>query len=395
MRSIALAATALALASCALDPPALDATTQASTVADHVQTTCTTAVVLELSRQIAGEVGCMAPGQLVAFAEGNGIEFAGAAVLPYVSEAARADLADAVAAGGGRALQLTSVYRTLPQQYLLYRWFQLGRCGIPDAATPGTSNHESGRAVDVSNWAEWVGDLGAHGWAHDVPGDDVHFDHTASPDLRGTDVLAFQRLWNRNNPSMPIDEDGLYGPMTAMALLASPAEGFAQGPECAPLGFDAALDRIAAPRTLAAGERAHVTITVRNTGSRTWPAGTTLVTAEPLGRASLLADDTWLDDAHLQALPVEVAPGGVASFAVDVRGPSLDGDRELSEAFTLEAGADHFGAIALVVTITGDDGGGCSAGGGGAGAGALGLIALGLATGRRRGSRAAASRDRR
>ena len=30
--------------------------------------------------------------------------------------------------------------------------------------------------------------------------------------LRGADVLAFQRLWNRNHPGDAIDEDGLYGP---------------------------------------------------------------------------------------------------------------------------------------------------------------------------------------
>ena len=262
------------VAACAVDDPALTATTQASTVAEHVQTTCTTAVVLELSRQIAGEVGCMVPGQLVTFAEGNGVVFAGAAVLPYVSEAARADLLDAVAAGGGRDLQLTSVYRTVAQQYLLYRWFRLGRCDIPAAAMPGDSNHESGRAIDVSNWSPWIADLAATGWGHTVPGDDVHFDHTASPDLRGTDVLAFQRLWNRNVAAMPIDEDGEYGPMTEAALAAAPAEGFAIGPSCAAPGFAAAVDRIEAPRQLATGARARVTITVRNTGTLTWPAGT-------------------------------------------------------------------------------------------------------------------------
>ena len=52
------------------------------------------------------------------------------------------------------------------------------------AAAPGGSNHESGRAIDVGNWSAWVTILGDHGWAHDVPGDDVHFDHLASPDLR-------------------------------------------------------------------------------------------------------------------------------------------------------------------------------------------------------------------
>lgn len=392
MRVGGLFSIGIALAGCA-EPPALDATAQASTVGDHVETSCTTAVVMELSRQIAAEVDCMAPGQLVPFAEGNGIEFVGAAILPYVSEAARADLLAAVAAGGGRALELTSVYRTVVQQYLLYQWQLRDRCGITVAAEPGDSNHESGRAIDVSNWSPWIADLGAAGWAHDVPGDDVHFDHTASPDLRGTDVLAFQRLWNRNHPSMTIDEDGAYGPMTAMAIASAPAEGFAIGPSCAPPGYGVTVERVAAPSTLAAGARASVAITVRNSGSLAWPVGTTLVTGEPLGRASDLADGTWISPSAVQALPVAVGVGDVATFQLEVRAPSVDDDRELSEAFTLEAGAEHFGSIALVVTVTGD-GGGCDAGGGGAGGGAL-LLVVALFTGRGRRARAAASPDRR
>ena len=49
------------------------------------------------------------------------------------------------------------------QQYLLYRWFQLGRCGITAAAVPGNSNHESGRAIDVGNHEAWaaIGRAGA------------------------------------------------------------------------------------------------------------------------------------------------------------------------------------------------------------------------------------------
>jgi len=386
------------LVSCVVDEPSLGASTQASTVDDHVETSCSTAVVLELSRQIAGEVGCMAPGQLVSFAEGNGIEFAGAAVLPYLSEVARADLLDAVAAGGGRPLQLTSVYRTVAQQYLLYRWYQLGRCGIAVAATPGTSNHESGRAIDVSNHAAWIADLGATGWAHDVPGDDVHFDHARSPDLRGTDVLAFQRLWNRNHASTPIDEDGAYGPMTAMALARAPAEGFAIGPSCAIAGLAAEVERVDAPRTLATGARAHVAITLRNTGTLPWPAGTALVTGEPLGRASALADASWPSPARAALLDAAVAVGATGVFELDVLAPVLTADTELSETFTLAAGAEHFGAVALVVTVTtggGTAAGGCDAGGGDGGAGALGLGLLALVTTRGRRSRAVASAGRR
>ena len=154
-------------------------------------------------------------------------------MLPYLDAAARADLYAAAAAGGGAVVKINSAFRTVVQQYLLYRWFQLGRCGIPAAAVPGSSNHESGRAIDVSNNSSWVTILGDHGWAHDVPGDPVHFDHVASPDIRGADILAFQRLWNRNAPDDVISEDGAFGPATEARVMRAPAEGFGIGAGCA------------------------------------------------------------------------------------------------------------------------------------------------------------------
>jgi len=220
---------ASALSACAADADTAQLW-QASTVDDYVATTCSTEVVMPLSQQITDEVNCLLPGQLVRLDEGDGIVFTGAAVLPYMGEDARTDLLAAAADGG--TLEINSVYRTVAQQYLLYRWFQAGRCSITAAAEPGESNHESGRAVDVNNWAERVDVLDAHGWAHTVPGDDVHFDHLATADIRGSDVHAFQRLWNRNHPDDAIDEDGFWGPMTETALRRAPAEGFATGATC-------------------------------------------------------------------------------------------------------------------------------------------------------------------
>ncbi|MBK9032359.1 MAG: D-alanyl-D-alanine carboxypeptidase family protein [Myxococcales bacterium] len=373
--ALLLSATALACT----EPPSLGERGAAATVSDFETTSCSTAVVLELSRQIAGEVGCMVPGQLVAFPEGNGLVFTGGAILPYASEVGRADLLAAVAAGGGAELQLTSAYRTVAQQYLLYRWYQLGRCGIPVAAAPGGSNHESGRAIDVGNFAAWITILGDHGWAHDVPGDDVHFDHLASPDLRGTDVLAFQRLWNRNRPATPIDEDGDYGPMTAMALAMAPAEGFALGPSCATEALAVEVLSIAGARTVASGATFTVEVTVRNAGTVTWPADTALVTAEPLGRASDLTAPSWLGPDRIALAEAATPPGATRQFTFDAIAPVVESDTELTEAFTLAIGADHAGALALVVTVTADGGGCCSTGGRGDGwvlpalAGALGL----------------------
>ncbi len=376
----------LTLAACA-EPPDLGEHAAAATVGDYVTTACSTAVVLELSRQIAAEVDCLDPGQLVAFPEGNGLAFTGGAILPYVSEAARADLLAAVAAGGGLTLELTSAYRTVAQQYLLYRWYQLGRCGIPIAAAPGASNHESGRAIDVRNWSAWVTLLGDHGWSHDVPGDDVHFDHAASPDLRGTDVLAFQRLWNRNQPGQAIAEDGVWGPMTELAMRMAPAEGFAVGASCAPTGYAMALDAIVAPRTVGSGAAFAVAITVRNTGTTAWPAGAALVTAEPLGRASALAEGTWPAPDRPAVLAAEVAPGATALLTFTAIAPQVATDTELAEVFTLAIADTHVGTIGLVVTITADDGGasgGCATGGAAGSSVGVALVALALRRRRRR-----------
>jgi hypothetical protein len=198
-----------------------------TTVESAVSGGCSTSLVIGLSRQIADEVVCMLPaGSFVAFAEENGITFSGSAVLPYLAPEALDDLRRAVR--NGASLQVTSGYRTVVQQYLLYRWANQGRCGISVAARPGNSNHESGRAIDVSNYSSVRAKLEAVGWDQ-LAGDPVHFDHADSPDLRGSDIKAFQRLWNRNHPGDRIAEDGKYGPQTEARLKQSPAAGFATG----------------------------------------------------------------------------------------------------------------------------------------------------------------------
>ena len=136
-------------------------------------------------------------------------------------------------AAAQRPIELTSGFRTVVQQYLLHRWRAKGRCGIRAAATPGNSNHESGRAVDVGNFGSVRSTLRGKGWSDPLSGDPVHFEHRASPDMRGLDVHAFQRLWNRNNPNDQINEDGDYGATTASRIRQAPAAGFAIGPECA------------------------------------------------------------------------------------------------------------------------------------------------------------------
>ncbi|HEU0030707.1 MAG TPA: M15 family metallopeptidase [Kofleriaceae bacterium] len=214
-----------------VDPPPMgDPSIEGTPVSSFETTSCSTSTVLALSKQIAEEVNCMLPGQLVRFDETAHVQFSGSAVLPYLGEGARADLYAAANRGG--TVQVNSAFRTVVQQYLLRRWFELGRCGITAAAEPGRSNHESGRALDLSNYGDWIGLFDDVGWAHDVPGDPVHFDHLASEDIRGADVLAFQRLWNRNAPDDQIAEDGSYGPETEARVRRAPAEGFGIGATC-------------------------------------------------------------------------------------------------------------------------------------------------------------------
>lgn len=378
------AALVLALGACVEPGPDVASVELASLVSEYETTTCSTAVVIELSRQIAAEVDCLSPGQLVPFSEGGGVVFTGSAVLPYVSETARADLMAAVAEGGGTELRITSAYRTVVQQWLLYRWFQLGRCGITAAAVPGNSNHESGRAIDVSNYDAWVTRLAAHDWDHSVPGDPVHFDHTMSPDLRGTDVLAFQRLWNRNHPDDVIGEDGDWGPMTEMRLRMADAEGFPIGAMCAGARLDFAIERIDQPPGLRGGQTAAVTIALRNSGGVTWPAGTAWVTAEPPGRASDLAAPSWEAPDRAAAIPAAVAPGEVVELTFDIVAPSTDVELEVIEPFALSTGSERFGLSVLRLNVApggavdgGDASGGCSAGGGsGAWIPLLGLLIL-------------------
>jgi len=198
-------------------------------VGDFETSTCSTAIVAPLSRQIAEEMLCMAPEVLVELEPGNGLTFRSSAVLPFMEATAAKHLRNAAAE---RPIELTSGFRTVVQQYLLRRWYERGRCGIRAAARPGRSNHETGRAIDVANRSAVRSTLRNHSWRDPLPGDPVHFEHLSSPDLRGLDVHAFQRLWNRNNANDRIDEDGQYGPGTAARIKKAPAAGFPIGPQC-------------------------------------------------------------------------------------------------------------------------------------------------------------------
>lgn len=131
-------------------------------------------------------------------------------------------------------MTINSAFRTVAQQYLLYAWYQQGRCGIGLAAIPGNSNHEQGLAVDIDDNGGWNSYMTKQGFQWFGNADPVHFDYVGggAVNQKGFDVEAFQRLWNRNHANDTIAVDGSYGPETEKRLVQSPIGGFKIGAIC-------------------------------------------------------------------------------------------------------------------------------------------------------------------
>lgn len=211
-------------------PDALPAFAYETRVENAVWGSCSTAILRGLSEQLIAEIECLRPGTMSPIDGLPGVSL-GDAALPYLQSRAADALEDAAASG---TIYLTSALRSLAQQYLLYRWYLAGRCGIGLAASPGSSNHESGLAVDVSNYSSRRPALQAQGFSWLGGSDPVHFDYYGggTVSLQGLSVKAFQRLWNRNHPEDRIDEDGVYGTQTANRLAKAPVNGFSIGASC-------------------------------------------------------------------------------------------------------------------------------------------------------------------
>ncbi len=202
-------------------------------VSDAAAQSCTTSSVLGLSQQIIAEANCIQPGAYAEVPKLSNITF-NANVFPYMQAPARDALVNALNAKPSKTLTVNSMLRTVAQQYLLYRWYQLGKCGIGLAAKPGKSNHETGLAMDVAEYSTWKSTFSAYGFKWLGSNDPPHFDYTGSgkKTYTGVDVLAFQKLWNRNHPEDVISEDGSWGPNTEARMKKSPAAGFPKGATC-------------------------------------------------------------------------------------------------------------------------------------------------------------------
>jgi hypothetical protein len=203
------------------------------TVLDASKASCATASVKGLSAQIIAEANCQTPGAFSPVPSLPNLD-ADANVFLNLEKPALDALVATLKAHPDRTMTVNSGLRTIAQQYLLYRWYQTDACGITLAAKPGTSNHETGLALDVDEYSSWRTSLEGHGFSWLGGNDPVHFDYVGSgaKDLRGLDILAFQRLWNRNHPEDKIAEDGDWGPGTEARMKKAPAAGFSKGAWC-------------------------------------------------------------------------------------------------------------------------------------------------------------------
>ena len=168
--------------------------------------------------------------------------FAGAPSISYtptvfpVLQGPATDTFAGVAADFAGTIPVNSATRTLPQQLLLFAWYTNSPrlCNANLAARPGNSNHNGGLAVDIGSSGTWATRMRGRQFIDNVSSEPWHFFYSGAGtmDIRSLSVLAFQKLYNRNFPENPIDEDGVYGPQTEAALRESPADGFSRAPSC-------------------------------------------------------------------------------------------------------------------------------------------------------------------
>ena len=184
-----------------------------------------TSIVNGLSQQLIYQLQLIVPNAFVSFDDLN-VDLLDAA-FPYVQASAKQALQSAIQ-DRGMKMQVNSAYRTIAQQMLLYN--DRFNNGNP-VAPPGTSNHQTGLAIDIEDPRGWEPYLMKYGW-NPLSGDPPHFNYEGGGtiDIRDQSILAFQQLWNKNNPNNQIGEDGGFGSQTEGALNRSPAQGFAKAP---------------------------------------------------------------------------------------------------------------------------------------------------------------------
>ncbi|AOX01150.1 hypothetical protein BJP34_18400 [Moorena producens PAL-8-15-08-1] len=188
---------------------------------------CSTSAVRGLDQQLINRLNVVAPNSLVSFADLN-VDM-GPAVWPYLQLPAKQALQQAIDERG-RSLSVNSAYRTIAQQLALFNHARNQRCGISrdSVAPPPRSNHQTGIALDINDEQAWKPFLEKYGWKWYGPTDAPHFDYRGGNTIYiGADsVRAFQQLWNLNNPTDRIKENGMFDAETELRLNNSPVDGF-------------------------------------------------------------------------------------------------------------------------------------------------------------------------
>ena len=192
---------------------------------DYLPTHCNTGGLIGLANQIADILlADQASNVMDVTAHVN---LGGASTIPFLQKAAAQALIAAINEKGSKP-SLVHAIRVLPQQAAVSYWYLHGRkCGIKLAATPGTSPHERGIAIDINNNGAWRAVLKRHNWIWRGTADPAHFNFHGGhdPDFGREGIRAFQKLWNLHNAEK-IEEDGVFGPITLKKLGLSPVEGF-------------------------------------------------------------------------------------------------------------------------------------------------------------------------
>lgn len=192
---------------------------------------CSTSGISALDVQLIRQIQRIAPNTLQRVQHPR-IRF-GNAAHPYLQSPAAIALIKAVeSAPGEKLLRINSAYRTLAQQFILYGHFLNKRCGIPAAARPGKSNHNSALAIDIEEYFWWRPYLERFKWDWIGSFDPPHFDYEGGGvrDMCWLSIKAFQCLHNVNNPKAQIAEDGKWGVQTQLALQATSDKGFKKLP---------------------------------------------------------------------------------------------------------------------------------------------------------------------
>jgi hypothetical protein len=328
----------------------------AITVGEASGAGCSTMSVRGLSLQIIAKANCISPGAFVEVPALSNVSV-GDAVFPFLEEPARDAFVSAANARPDLSMTVNSMLRTVAQQYLLYHWYQTGQCGIGLAAKPGNSNHETGLALDISQYSAWKSTLQSKGFSWLGSSDPVHFDYAGAGAVsyKGVDVLAFQMLWNEHHPEDPIDADGAWGPQTEARMAASPADGFpgevtcdapqpTSTPDVVPaMSIESATDTMSDGASLGVvdtfeDEASSLVLTLTNAGDA--PAASVTLAIE-LDPDFLRAESYRIEHAATESAPFEADPA-------DGAGANPAHDATLPAAFDLDVGSIAPGEIKAV-----------------------------------------------